>query len=186
MPHPVDPQEPMELAIVGGGIVGLVLALGLVRQNIKVKVYEQARNFRELGVGIAFTAATVKCMELINPTVVKALRYNAVNLSIDEKNPNSYLRWLDGYNQPRSDDPSYQKRLCDIDAGYKGWEGVRRDHFLEAMYKSLPSGIVQFQKRLDGLEQPDDGKITLRFVDGTEAQADAGKSILDFSLTQRG
>jgi 2-polyprenyl-6-methoxyphenol hydroxylase-like FAD-dependent oxidoreductase len=42
----------MEIAIVGGGIGGLVLALGLHQRGIPCRVYEGAPEVRELGVGI--------------------------------------------------------------------------------------------------------------------------------------
>jgi 2-polyprenyl-6-methoxyphenol hydroxylase-like FAD-dependent oxidoreductase len=42
----------MEIAIVGGGIVGLALALGLHRRGVSARVYEAAPTVREVGVGI--------------------------------------------------------------------------------------------------------------------------------------
>ncbi len=45
-------QEASEIAIVGGGITGLSLALNLHRRGIACRVYERAPEVRELGVGI--------------------------------------------------------------------------------------------------------------------------------------
>lgn len=42
----------MDIAIVGGGIVGLALALGLHRRGVSCRVYEAAPEVREIGVGI--------------------------------------------------------------------------------------------------------------------------------------
>lgn len=42
----------MDIAIVGGGIVGLALALGLHRRGVPCRVYEAAPEVREIGVGI--------------------------------------------------------------------------------------------------------------------------------------
>lgn len=42
----------MEVAIIGGGIVGLALALGLKQRGIESRVYEAAPEIREIGVGI--------------------------------------------------------------------------------------------------------------------------------------
>jgi salicylate hydroxylase len=44
------------IAIVGGGIGGLVAALALVRRGIDVDVYEQASELRELGAGVQISA----------------------------------------------------------------------------------------------------------------------------------
>lgn len=51
----------MEIGIVGGGIVGVILALGLANQNIKARVFEQAAGFREIGAGMAFSACARHC-----------------------------------------------------------------------------------------------------------------------------
>ncbi|TVY48605.1 FAD-dependent monooxygenase [Lachnellula occidentalis] len=114
-------------------------------------------------------------MERVNPAVVSALRSGgSVNASLDEHDPNSYLRWIDGYTQHRMDDPEYQKILLTLDAGYKGWETVRRDQFLEDLVKVIPEGVIELQKRLDTIEQKgEEDKIVLTFVDGTRAEADA-------------
>ncbi|KNG83910.1 hypothetical protein ANOM_008141 [Aspergillus nomiae NRRL 13137] len=164
-----------QIAIVGGGIVGLVLAAGLTRRGVQVQLYEQARNFREIGAGIGFTKNTVGCMEKINPAVVTALRSGgAVNVSLDQQDPKSYLRWIDGYGQHREDDPMYQKPLLKLDAGIKGWETVRRDQFLEDLVKVIPEGVVHLRKRLDTIEDNEDAdKVYLNFTDGTRAEADA-------------
>lgn len=52
---------------VEGGLVGLVPALCLTQGNIEVKIYEQARSFRQIGAGVAFTANPIQCMRLIDP-----------------------------------------------------------------------------------------------------------------------
>lgn len=57
----ISPGETMEIGIVGGGIVGVILALGLTKQNIKARVFEQAACFREIGAGMAFSACARYC-----------------------------------------------------------------------------------------------------------------------------
>jgi salicylate hydroxylase len=166
----------LELAVVGGGIAGIALAIGLLRHNVKVKVYEQSRGFREIGAGIAFTKAVVGCMELIDPALGTALKSSG-SVSISDGNktdPNDYLRWLDGYNQPSKEDPSFERKLCDLDAGYKGFYGCRRDQFLEAAGKVLPEGVIEFGKRVESIEEREGQKIQLTFKDGSSAKADAG------------
>ncbi|KAI1454915.1 FAD/NAD(P)-binding domain-containing protein [Annulohypoxylon moriforme] len=174
MPGIVE-EKPIEIAIVGGGIIGLCLAAGLIKQDVKVKVYEQAKSFREIGAGMAFTANAIRCMGLMNPDIVSALRSGgSVATSLDKNDPNDYLRWTDGYNKRRKDDPSFQPVLYKIDAGYKGFEGTRRDQFLEALVKVIPQEIVELRKRLDTVEEKgSDGRVQLNFTDGTTAVADA-------------
>ncbi|KAI1842509.1 hypothetical protein JX265_012679 [Neoarthrinium moseri] len=158
------------IAIVGGGIVGVVLTLGLIKQAIPVQLYEQAQGFRELGAGIAFSACARRCMELIDPSIPQALvRGGAV--SISDVEDQDCLRWIDGYNQYRPDEPEYQKPLAQI--GGAGFRGCRRDEFLEELSKSLPAGVIKFGKRLETIEIQADGKIILAFGDGTQAEATA-------------
>ena len=171
-------EAPLEVAIIGGGIVGLVLANGLIRQQVKVKVFEQAQSFREIGAGMAFTANATRCMELIDPAILAAFRSSGsvATSSGDSKDPNDYLRWIDGYNQHCDDDPYSQKMLFRINAGYKGFEGCRRDQFLDALVNIIPAGVVECKKRLNTIEERGmQDKILLTFCDGTSAEADAGK-----------
>jgi salicylate hydroxylase len=174
-------DEPLRVAIVGGGIVGLVLAAGLIKRGVQITVYEQARSFRELGAGIAFTSNAIKCMEEIDPRIPKALRSSgSVRTSNGgEKEPNDFLRWVDGYER-RSDAVSHglpgpDELLYQIDAGYRGFEGCRRDQFLEALVKLIPPDVVKLRKRLERLDYKDGGSIVLEFTDGTSEEADAGK-----------
>lgn len=160
-------EAPFEIAIVGGGIVGVTLAAGLVRRNIKVKLFEQARNFTESGAGIGFTASTVRCMQQINPDIVTSLREGGAV-------PNGAFRYLDGYSRLDPNDPDYEKPLFHLDAGEKGWETVRRDLFLLELVKKLPVEIFRLESRLSHVEQEGpDGKVILTFTDGSSYSADA-------------
>lgn len=60
-----------QIAIVGGGIVSMMLTLVLIKQKIPVRVYEQASGFREVGAGIAFSACARHCS-----------RYQSLNLAL--------------------------------------------------------------------------------------------------------
>ena len=185
MPGKVRPGEPVQVAIIGGGIVGVVLAVGLIRQNVKVRLFEQSQGFREIGAGIAFTANAIRCMEQIDPAIVTALRSSgSVPTSTgDEKDPNDYLRWIDGYNLHREDDPYYQRMLYKINAGYRGFEGCRRDQFLEALVKVIPPEVVECKKRLESIEERGlEEKLILTFVDGTTVEVDAGQSFYNHIL----
>lgn len=190
-------SEPVEVIIVGGGIIGLVLTVGLLKAGIKVKVYEQAQGFREIGAGIAFTANAIRCMNLIDPDVPAALRSSgSVGTSNGgEVDPNDYLRWIDGYDRKRgagaqegvAEDKStegvdkgnveaYKQELFfKLDAGYRGFEGCRRDMFLEALVKAIPEGVIELKKRVESIEdRGDDQKLLITFRDGSTTEADAG------------
>ena len=172
----LEKEEPLTVAIVGGGIVGLILTIGLLKQNVKGAVYEQAQGFREIGAGIAFTANAIRCMESIDPDIVTALRSSGSVATSDSNgaDPNDYLRWIDGYNQLNQNDPHHQRMLYKINAGHRGFEECRRDQFLESLVKLIPRELVHYGKRLETAEEPTEGRVQLKFVDGSVAEADAG------------
>ncbi len=49
-------MTPLRVAVVGGGIGGLVLALALRERGIGCEVYEQADELREIGAAVALSA----------------------------------------------------------------------------------------------------------------------------------
>ncbi|KAI0535242.1 hypothetical protein GGR58DRAFT_504452 [Xylaria digitata] len=173
--NPSSPGGEPEIVIVGGGIVGLVLALGLLRVGVKVKVYEQAQGFREVGAGIAFMANVIRCMNLIDPSIPVALRSSGSVATSNggAEDPDDYLRWIDGYERHR-EDPRKQRLFYKLSAGPRGFEGYRRDQFLESLVKCIPPEVVELKKRLETIEdRGEDQKLLLRFRDGTTAEADA-------------
>lgn len=175
MPGVLVEEERFEVAIVGGGLVGLILALGLIKRNIRVKIYEQARSFREIGAGVAFTSNAIQCMRLIDPQIVDALKSVATSNG-DPDNPNDHLQWVDGYS-PGPRDRERENVLFKLYVGHRGFEGCHRAHLLDALVKYLPKGMVEFRKRLDRVvDQEDNGRVQLHFDDGTSAEADARKS----------
>ncbi|KAK7992243.1 FAD/NAD(P)-binding domain-containing protein [Apiospora saccharicola] len=148
------------IAVIGGGIVGLVLALG----GIQVDVYEQSSGFREIGAGVAFTANAIKCMGLIDSNIVDAFRAVATPNG-DPNESTDYLQWIDGFHEGG-------KLLFRLDAGYKGFEGCHRAHLLEELSKRIDHKQVHFRKRLASLVETD-AHVVLEFEDGSTAEADA-------------
>ncbi|KAI8635189.1 hypothetical protein F5Y19DRAFT_2989 [Xylariaceae sp. FL1651] len=164
-----------EIVIIGGGIIGLVLTIGLLRVGVKVRTYEQAQGFREIGAGIAFTANAIRCMNLIDPAIPAALRSSGSVATSNggDEDPDDYLRWIDGYERNR-EDPRQQRLFYKLSAGPRGFEGCRRDQFLEALVKCIPPGVVELKKRLDTVEdRGENQKLLLTFRDGTTTEADA-------------
>lgn len=53
-------SNPFDIAIVGGGISGLTLAISLYKQNVPVTVYESASKFGEIGAGVGFGPNAVR------------------------------------------------------------------------------------------------------------------------------
>lgn len=173
---PLDIEdEPLEIAIIGCGIIGAILALGLLAKNIKVTVYEQAQSPRESGAGIAFTANARRCMSMIDERIVDCVAAVATTNG-DPRNPNNNMQFIDGYtHDPDGLDDMSWKKLYALATGPKGFEGCHRAHFLEEIMRLIPGGVVKLGKRLDRVEDYGVGKVLLRFCDGSVGRADAGE-----------
>lgn len=63
------PQNPFSIAVAGGGIGGLALAIGLRHQGVPVHIYEAAPAFAEVGAGVAFGRNAMRAMSLIDPAI---------------------------------------------------------------------------------------------------------------------
>ncbi|KAI1379519.1 hypothetical protein F4677DRAFT_335265 [Hypoxylon crocopeplum] len=164
----------VQVAIVGGGIIGLITALGLLRRNIPVKIYEQSRSFREIGAGVAFTANAMQCMALLDPVIVDAVNAVATPNGEDSSKPNDYLRYHDGYHwDPNDPEGTDDKLLFLLHSGYKGFQGCHRANLLDELVKYIPSHAVEFGKRFIGYNNRGLGeKVLLQFGDGSTAEAD--------------
>jgi salicylate hydroxylase len=57
-------SKPFEIAIIGGGITGLVLALALHRRHIRCTIYERAPSFGEIGAGVAVGVNAARALSL--------------------------------------------------------------------------------------------------------------------------
>ncbi|KAL3907568.1 MAG: hypothetical protein SGARI_003475, partial [Bacillariaceae sp.] len=61
-------EEPVEVAIIGGGLAGLAVAIGLMRTDIPCRIYERAPGLRSNSQGIlAIQPNGMKALETIHP-----------------------------------------------------------------------------------------------------------------------
>ncbi|EMC92909.1 hypothetical protein BAUCODRAFT_266173 [Baudoinia panamericana UAMH 10762] len=158
------------IAIVGGGISGVVLTIALIRRGIDVQLYEQAHAFGEIGAGVAFGPNSVRAMGACSPDITEAFNKVATH----NQSPDKKYVWFDFQDGFDKNAPVGKEKLLFSLTNDYGANAVHRAHFLDELIKLVPDGITHFNKHLDTLEQPDgDGKVKLKFHDGTEAEADA-------------
>lgn len=164
------PTKDFEIAIVGGGIAGLTLAIALYQRQVPVKIYEQAPAFGEIGAGVSFSPNAVQAMEVCHQGIYEAFEQVCTrNLWPSKKNV--WFDYLDGYN-PIIDNNGKQEAAFTI-SNSLGQNGVHRAHFLEAMVKLVPKEIARFGKRLGNITESGNGKLVMTFDDGSTAEADA-------------
>ncbi|WYZ38369.1 hypothetical protein EsH8_III_000283 [Colletotrichum jinshuiense] len=159
-------SEPFNVAVVGGGIVGLHVALGLLKRNIPTTVFERTSQFREIGAGLGFPKVAVECMRALDPRIADAFNRIAVSST-------GSLRWADGYTQEdirlRSQPHDYEVTA----GGPDSFPGCHRAQLVDGLVALAPPETLKLNKELDAIEDrgPDE-KLLLRFRDGTTAEAD--------------
>ena len=150
-------EKKLSVAVVGAGMGGLAVASTLRRAGFEAQVYEQASRFERIGAGIQMM-----------PNSMKVLRQIGVEDRVRAKSfqPYSHLNrvWDSGEvmrELPMPEDLFGAPYLC-----------MHRGDLHDALLSVLPSEAIHTGKKLTGLEQKSSG-VTLRFADGTHAQADA-------------
>jgi salicylate hydroxylase len=175
--HPTLP-----IAIVGGGLCSLALAISLVKHGVNVRIFEAAPAFSEIGAGVAFGINSIKALKLINPRLLEGYKRHATFNADPTRDSTFYtMRW--GMNQRKNgghiagdfawhlDDIWYPERTQEIGVRTRG--RIHRARLLEELVALLPDGITTFSKAFESAEQLDDGTLKLHFEDGTTAHISA-------------
>jgi len=164
--------EPPSLAIVGGGIAGLTLAIALLTHapHLPITLYESASAFGEIGAGVAFEPVMVRTMRLIDPRVVAA--FEKCSKGNTPPGPRVWMRIRVGDQRKVIGDPDERLILDTVEKkkvrleeeifhipsrgeGPRG--GVHRAHLLDELVKLIPEGVAQFRKRLVDITRATDG-----------------------------
>ncbi|PZT77623.1 MULTISPECIES: FAD-dependent monooxygenase [unclassified Streptomyces] len=148
------------VAVVGGGIGGLAVALGLRRQGIEVVVHEQARELSHQGAGIAIGANGHRALRDLG--LVERLAESAARPVRAD-----FRHWRTGRSMVTHRLTGNYEKLY----GAPFWT-VERAAVQEALLAVLGPEHVRLGARCTTVEQTTDGAV-LRFADGTEARADA-------------
>ncbi|KAJ4365610.1 hypothetical protein N0V83_008230 [Neocucurbitaria cava] len=174
-------SRPYSLAIVGGGISGLSLAITLLQYDVPLTIYEAAPSFSEIGAGVAFGPNAGRAMELMSPKIYDAFKKCKTG-NVWEAQQNSWFTIRVGDARKAGQDGYVKEgkkvgdKLFDVpltSGGTRG--GVYRAHFLDELVKDVPANVAKFDKRLVELTDAPDGTgdMVLHFADGTTAQHSA-------------
>lgn len=161
----------IRVAIIGGGIGGVVLAIALSRfPHITFTIYESRGAYGEIGAGVGFSNNAHQAMNLIDPRIWEVYHTNASFNGWDEKQN----VWFDFTVGERGENEG--KRIIEVKLDEHGdcpqiLTTCHRAHFLDALVGLLPEGVSRFNKKLASVWQ-DEEKVICKFADGTEVEAD--------------
>jgi salicylate hydroxylase len=169
-------HKPFSIAIVGGGLGGLALAIGLLRHNVPIQIYEAARAFSEIGAGVSFGPNTLRAVALIDPTLEAGFERCVTRNGWEEKK-RTWMIFRLGCDVPDSTgDGRLQGQFGDLvlemEARETGQSSVHRARFLDELVKLIPDGISHFGKAVEDVRKTSSG-VQLVFGDGTTAEASA-------------
>ncbi|GAA5942884.1 hypothetical protein JCM1841_000744 [Sporobolomyces salmonicolor] len=162
MPHST---RPLHIAVVGGGIGGLALAVGLAKAQrdqttptFTFTVYEAAASFQEIGAGVG-----------VGPNAYRTLTALGLGKEFGElaaKHQEQERHALDGVYF------SWRQVLPTLREPGHLHATVHRAKFLNIMIAAVPPEVARFHKRLLSYSILNDGQVSLKFLDGTSALAD--------------
>lgn len=163
----MDISKPLSIAIVGGGISGLCLAIGLLSHpRLKVSIYEATPTFSEIGAGLTLGPNAQRTLALISPFAEQAFLNQATpNGSPEYKN--TFFEFRYGRKDAREGEVLGRVKSA------TGQQSVHRAKFLDELVKLIPEGVAHFDKRLVKVEELGAEKgVVLWFTDGSTAKAD--------------
>ncbi len=142
----------MNVVIVGGGISGLTLALTLNAKGIPCRVYEEAPEFKPLGVGISLQANGVRRLDELG--LVPALSEKGV--------PAERMAFFNRFGQNIWFDQTIGGSMFLVH------RADLHEVLVEAVHDRLGPDAIVFGQRCVSVEQDDDS-ATVHFVDATGA-----------------
>lgn len=153
------------IAIVGGGLCGLALAIALTKRSVPCHIYESRSSFTEIGAGINIGPNTLKAFECIDPSLGDAVYKLCSRNPVPKETVWMQLR----YGAPTAQHKDYDL-ITELMAPPTGNMAAHRNDLLQMLADHLPPGHASFNKKVVGIDQAG-SYATLQFADGTTANA---------------
>ena len=156
-------KKQLDIAIVGGGLAGLALAIGLIQRGISTQIYEGASTWTDAGAGLVFAKNSMEAMKKISPDVYDAFAKRSSGQGWESKKT-TYMDYRNGL----TDGELVTSVICDN----TGQESVHRTLLAKDLVSLLPDGSFHMGKRLANITKGDTGRYSLTFADETSVDAD--------------
>lgn len=158
-------DQPFRVAIIGGGLCGLALAIALTKRSIPYTIYETRASFTEIGAGINLAPNSLEAFNLIDPSLGEVI------VKLATRNPPGRENiWLSVRLGAPTTNFQDAELVVDVDAPPTGNTTVSRNELLQEMSSRIHRENAKFNKKLVAYQQHDDG-VTMSFEDGTTESA---------------
>ncbi|VDC07606.1 unnamed protein product [Peniophora sp. CBMAI 1063] len=159
----MNAQKDFDVAIVGGGITGLILAIALARVGLKVDVFEAASKYGEIGAGVGIGPNALRVLETMGILDEVLAHCN------DRGRPMPIFKFV------RAADPHDEIYKYESPGMEHQGLGLHRAAFLKALVGLIPAGVrSHFSKRCVSISASPagTGRVHLRFADGSVHETD--------------
>jgi salicylate hydroxylase len=163
--HTMASSHPLHVAIVGGGLGGLALAIALKARNIPFTIYEAKSAFTEIGAGINLAPNGLRALREIDAALGDKI-YSLATRNLPPKEDT----WMWVRYGAASGEHVDGETIMELRAPPTGNMTMHRQELLATLAAHMGEGHARFGKKLVRFEQDDDG-VVLSFEDGTEASA---------------
>lgn len=152
----------MRIAVIGGGIGGLTLALALRQRGLSATVYEQAAELAEIGAAVALSANATRELG----------RLGLLPETEAHSREPTELIWRDGRTAARiASHPVGQGHQYRTRFGGP-YLGIHRAALQRVLGGALGAAPLRLGHRLDSLDEQPGAPVRLRFTNGAEIEAD--------------
>lgn len=182
---PESQRQQLKVAIIGGGICGVALAVGLLgSKHIDFHIYEKMAIYRDVGAGLSLHKNALAAMHLIDPELIKAYQKKAVNIGQEDQEMATEVILAAGRHKGH--------KVGELGRA-KGRKSISRADLLDGFLELVPKEHISFGKQVvrvwethpetersstdsvapyseDSAEY--DHPIHIEFADGTRAHAD--------------
>ncbi|ETS76776.1 hypothetical protein PFICI_12163 [Pestalotiopsis fici W106-1] len=152
------------VAIVGGGLCGLALAIALEKRNVSYTIYERQDSFSEIGAGINIAPNAIAAFDLIEPGL------GSLVMALGTRNPNPDVWMVNRLGAPTERYPDAYPIAC-IAAPGVGHTAVGRYELNNLLASKIDQSKARFKKRLKEIYQSET-RVKLIFEDLSEEWAD--------------
>jgi salicylate hydroxylase len=154
-------KDNFHVAIIGGGLCGISLAIALKVRNVPFTLYESRGSFTEIGAGINLGPSALRALRLIDPSLGEKVHALATRNPPPDENTWMYFRY-----GAASGNHQDGELIEEMKAPPTGNLSVHRQELLQVLANDMGVKHARFNKKFVGYTQSDEG-VSMKFADGS-------------------